>query len=147
MGTSAVPNLAYVIVMDELNRWAPRGANDAITRLIERVVTEMRSQGVILFGAQQQASQVSPKVIENCGIQALGRTGALELGQSLWSFLGSGAKRRVQALGPDEKLVYAKNFRQPMHVRMPYPRWAMRRDEATLGGKRRGFDEREAWER
>ncbi len=146
-GTNAVPNLAYVIVLDELNRWAPRGASDPITRLIERVVAEMRSQGVILIGAQQQASQVSPRVIENSAIRALGRTGALELNQPLWSFLGGGAKRRIQNLRPDEKLVYQVNFREPMQVRMPFPCWAMRRDEAAVTARAGRFDELEEWER
>jgi hypothetical protein len=131
-GTNAVTNLAYVLVLDELNRWAPKGATDPITRLIERVVAEMRSQGVILFGAQQQASQVSPRVIENCSLRVLGRTGSLELDQPLWGFLSKGAKRRAQALGPEEKLVYQMNFREPMHVRVPFPCWAMRRGEAML---------------
>lgn len=147
MGTNAVPNLAYVLVVDELNRWAPKGATDPITRLIERVVAEMRSQGVILFGAQQQASQVSPRVIENCSLRVLGRTGSLELEQGLWGFLSRGAKRRALALGVDEKLVYQVNFREPMHVRMPFPCWAMRRGEAILSAPGGAFDDREEWER
>lgn len=147
MGTNAVPNLAYVLVLDELNRWAPRNATDPITRLVEKVVAEMRSQGVILFGAQQQASQVSPRVIENCAIRALGRTGSLELDQPLWGFLSRGAKRRVEALQPNEKLVYQVNFREPMQVRVPYPCWAMRRDEAVQASRRKPFDDREEWER
>jgi len=146
MGTNAVPNLSYVLVLDELNRWAPRGASDPITRLIERVVSEMRSQGVILFGAQQQASQVSPRVIENSSLRVLGRTGSLELEQPLWGFLSRGAKRRAQALGPSEKLVYQVNFREPMHVRIPFPCWAMRRDEAVLSAPGVAFDQREDWE-
>lgn len=146
-GTNAVPNLAYVIVLDELNRWAPRGSSDPITRLIERVVAEMRSQGVILFGAQQQASQVSPRVIENAAIRALGRTGALELSQPLWGFLGPGARRRVQNLQPNEKLVYQVNFREPMQVQVPFPAWAMRRDEAVIAAAGGRFDDLEEWER
>jgi len=147
MGTNAVPNLSYVIVLDELNRWAPRGATDPITRLIERVVAEMRSQGVVLFGAQQQASQVSPRIIENCAIRVLGRTGSLELEQPLWGFLSKGTKRRAQGLGPSEKLVYQVNFREPMHVRMPFPCWAMRRADAVLADSKTTFDEREEWEK
>lgn len=145
-GTKAISNLTYVLVLDELNRFAPRGATDPITKLIEKVVSEMRSQGVILLGAQQQASQVSPRVIENCSIRALGRTGALELDQPLWGFLGRGAKRRATNLQPSEKLVYQINFREPMQVRTPYPCWAMRRDEAAPA-TRAAFDEQESWER
>lgn len=147
LGTNAVPNLSYVIVLDELNRWAPKGASDPITRLIEKVVAEMRSQGVILLGAQQQASQVSPRVIENCAIRALGRTGSLELSHTLWGFLSTGAKRRVENLQPNEKLVYQVNFREPMQMRVPFPRWAMRQGEAARGTPASRFVEREEWER
>lgn len=130
-GPDAQPDLVYVVVLDELNRFAPRGATDAITRLIERVVAEMRSQGIILLGAQQQASLVSPKVIENCAIRVLGRSGALELEQPVWSFLSPGTRRRAETLGPSEKLIYEVDFREPMHVCIPFPAWAMRRDEAA----------------
>ena len=44
------------------------------------VAAEMRSQGIILLGAQQQASKVSERVIENAAIRVLGKTGSLELG-------------------------------------------------------------------
>ena len=100
-----------------------------------------------LFGAQQQASQVSPRVIENSSVRVMGRTGSLELEQPLWGFLSRGAKRRAQAMGPSEKLIYQVNFREPMHVRIPFPCWAMRRDEAVLSAPGATFDEREDWER
>src|SRR5690606_18143314 len=77
-GANAVRGLVYLVTIDELNRFAPRGANDPITQLIEMVAAEMRSQGIILLGAQQQASKVSEKVIENAAIRVLGRTGSLE---------------------------------------------------------------------
>jgi hypothetical protein len=31
----------------------------------------------------------------------------------------------------DEKMVIQDNFREPMHVRVPFPPWAMRRDEVA----------------
>jgi len=86
-GTSVQPGLVYLVTLDELNRFAPRGASDAITKLIENVAAEMRSQGIILLGAQQQASKVSEKVIENAALRVLGRTGTLELDATAWRFL------------------------------------------------------------
>jgi hypothetical protein len=76
-GANAVQGLVYTITLDELNRFAPRGGRDPIPQLIETVASEMRSQGIILLGAQQQASTVSEKVIDNAAIKALGRTGSL----------------------------------------------------------------------
>ncbi len=129
-GTSAVKGLVYVVVLDELNRFAPKGARDPITELIEQVASEMRSQGVILFGAQQQASKVSEKVIENAAIRVLGRSGALELSAPAWRFLSDSARVKAESLELDEKLVVQDNFREPMHVRVPFPAWAMNPSEA-----------------
>ena len=45
-----VKELRYLITLDELNRFAPKGGTDPITQQVERVAAEMRSQGVILLG-------------------------------------------------------------------------------------------------
>ncbi len=129
-GSKAIRNLKYLVTLDELNRFAPKGGHDPITKLIETVASEMRSQGVLLFGAQQQASLVSTRVIENCAVKVLGQTGALELGSGVWSTLSEAAKRRAEALFPNEKLILQSGFRQPMHVLVPFPAWAMNREEA-----------------
>ena len=131
-GTKAIRGLVYTVVLDELNRFAPKGAHDPITQLIEMVAAEMRSQGIILLGAQQQASRVSEKVIENSAIRALGQTGSLELGMPIWKFLSTSARERAMNLRPDEKLMIQATFRQPMFVSIPFPVWAMNPDEAIL---------------
>jgi uncharacterized protein len=131
-GARAVRGLRYVVALDELNRFAPRGSRDPVTRLIESVAAEMRSQGVILLGAEQQASKVSETVIENAAIRALGCSGSLELTQPVWRFLSDGARRKAASLPVTEKLVIQDNFREPMQVRVPFPAWAMRREEAAL---------------
>jgi hypothetical protein len=129
-GSNAIKGLVYLVTLDELNRFAPRGASDAITRLIETVAAEMRSQGIILLGAQQQASKVSEKVIENAALRVLGRTGTLELDAPVWRFLSASAKNKATVLPLDEKLIIQDNFREPMHVRIPFPTWAMNPHEA-----------------
>jgi hypothetical protein len=129
-GTNAVKGLIYLVTLDELNRFAPRGARDPITQLVELVAAEMRSQGVILLGAQQQASKVSDRVIENCGLRVIGKSGSLELSQPVWSFLSQSARRKAENLLPTEKLIVQDNFREPMHIRVPFPAWAMNPNEA-----------------
>lgn len=130
MGTNAISGLVYLVTLDELNRFAPKGAKDPITQLIETVAAEMRSQGIILFGAQQQASKVSEKIIENSAIRVLGKSGSLELASTTWRFLSNSAREKASSLGPDEKLIIQDNFREPMHVRVPFPIWAMNPNEA-----------------
>jgi hypothetical protein len=131
-GTSSVKNLKYIVTLDELNRFAPRGSHDPITQLIERVAAEMRSQGIILLGAQQQASLVSQRVIENAAIRALGKSGSLEMTQPIWRFLSDSARRKAENLQKDEKLIVQDNFREPMHVRVPFPCWALNREESQV---------------
>jgi DNA helicase HerA-like ATPase len=130
-GPRQIPGLVYLVALDELNRFAPRGSRDPITKLIETIAAEMRSQGIILLGAQQQASKVSEIVIEMAGIRALGRSGTLELGQPVWRMLSDSARRKAASLSIDEKMVIQDNFREPMHLRVPFPPWAMNPKEAT----------------
>ncbi|WP_392408686.1 hypothetical protein ACF3DV_34340 (plasmid) [Chlorogloeopsis fritschii PCC 9212] len=89
----------------------------------------MRSQGIILLGAQQQASKVSEKVIENASIRVIGRSGSLELSQSIWRFLSKSNQRKAAELTVSEKMVIQDN--EPMHVLVPLPPWAMNPREAT----------------
>ena len=118
-------------VIDELNRYAPRGASDPITKLFEYVASQMRSRGIILFGGQQQGSRVSEVVIENSQTRVLGRSGGQELADSIWRGFCEGDRKLALRLGPDEKVVVAPNFREALHVKVPRPPWAMRPEEAT----------------
>lgn len=142
-GSNAISGLVYLVTLDELNRFAPRGARDPITRLIETVASEMRSRGIILLGAQQQASKVSEKVIESSAIQVLGKTGPLELETPVWRALSKSARRKAGGLPLNEKLILQDNFREPMHVRVPRPVWAMNPREAgpTAGAPGQGSDD------
>jgi uncharacterized protein len=129
-GTRATRGLVYVVALDELNFFAPRGSKDAITQLTETVAAKMRSRGIILLGAQQQASKVSETIIENSSIRVLGRSGSLELSQPIWKSLSQGAKRKATELAPDEKMILQGS--EPMYVRVPNPPWAMNPNEARM---------------
>jgi hypothetical protein len=130
-GPQALPGMHYLFVLDELNRFAPKGHTDPITQLVETVAAELRSRGVILLGAQQQASLVSPRVVENAAVRVLGRTGGHELRQDVFSFLPEELRDYVEQLGASDKVLHLPSFRQPMHLRVPRPPWAMRKQEAS----------------
>ena len=117
--------LKYLITLDELNRFAPKDSSDPITQKLETVASEGRSQGIILFGAQQQASLVKSRVIENAAVRAVGRSGTLELGAEVWKFLGPSARSAAAQLQPDEKLLYLPSFREPMLAKIPFPPFAL----------------------
>jgi hypothetical protein len=120
----------YIIVLDELNRFVPRGSSDEISKLFEHVAAQLRSQGIILFGAQQKASNISPLVWENAATKALGRTGAVELAAEMWrQILPAAARTRAANLGSSEKIVLQDTFSYPMLVNIPFTPWATRKDE------------------
>lgn len=120
----------YVVVLDELNRFAPRGSSDEVSKLFEHVAAQLRSQGVILFGAQQKASSVAPLVWENAATKALGRTGAVELSAEMWrQALPAVTRSRAASLGPSEKIIVQDVFNYPMLTSIPFTPWATRKDE------------------
>ncbi len=130
-GPKAISGMHYLFVIDELNRFAPRGHSDPITRLVEMVAAELRSRGVILLGAQQQATLVSTRVVGNAAIRVVGRTGGPELRADTASFLPASLHSFVETMGGGDKVVNQPTFRQPLMVRVPRPPWAMRKAEAT----------------
>ena len=125
-----VLGLKYLITLDELNRFAPKDSSDAITQQLETVAAEGRSQGVILLGAQQQASLVKPRVIENAAVRAIGRSGTLELNHEVWKFLGHSTRNAASQLLPEEKLLYQPSFREPMLAKIPFPPFALSEGDA-----------------
>lgn len=125
----------YLIVLDELNRFAPRGGGDEVSRLFEHVAAQLRSQGIILFGAQQKASSVAPLVWENAATKALGRTGAVELSADMWrQVLPAVTRARAASLGPGEKIIIQDVFGYPMLANIPFTPWATRKDEIGDAG-------------
>jgi DNA helicase HerA-like ATPase len=133
----------YIIVLDELNRFAPRGSRDEVSKLFEHVAAQLRSQGVILFGAQQKASNIAPLVWENASTKALGRTGAVELSADMWrQALPASTRSRAASLGPSEKIIIQDVFSYPMLTNIPFTPWATRKDEiGSLGNADTVLDE------
>jgi hypothetical protein len=124
----------YIIVLDELNRFVPKGSSDEVSKLFEHVAAQLRSQGVILFGAQQKASNISALVWENAATKALGRTGAAELSTDIWrQTLPTATRSRAANLGPSEKIIVQDTFNYPMLANIPFTPWATRKDEIGSG--------------
>jgi DNA helicase HerA-like ATPase len=121
----------YFLILDEMALYAPRGARDPITRLFEFVAAQLRSQGIILLSAQQQASDVSETVFGNSQFKALGATSPVELESSAWNrLLTPPQKARAMMLQPDEKMILT--HKGWMNVVVPFPAWAMKESEADF---------------
>jgi DNA helicase HerA-like ATPase len=61
------------VVLDELNKYAPREGWSPIRELIRDIAERGRSLGVCLMGAQQTASEVEKRVVANSAIRVVGR--------------------------------------------------------------------------
>ena len=57
------------VVLDELNKYAPREGDSPIERILLDLAERGRSLGVILIGAQQTASEVERRILANCAIR------------------------------------------------------------------------------
>ena len=124
---------AYVLMLDELNQYAGRNNRDEVARLFEHVAAQLRSQGIILFGAQQKASDVIEIVFENSATKVLGNTGSGEIGQSIWTReLSTDVRARALQLRKEEKLVLQDGFRYPMALKFPLSPWATKESDARV---------------
>ena len=57
------------VVLDELNKYAPREGSSPIKEILLDVAERGRSLGMILVGAQQTASEVERRVIANSSLR------------------------------------------------------------------------------
>ena len=116
-----------ILFADELNKFAPRhGQARSITRHLREISERGRSEGIILFGAEQFRTGVDSHVTGNSGTQVFGRTTAVEASrdQEIRSLPGSQTKR-VAFLRKGELLVSHTRFSSGT-LKLRFPRNAYR---------------------
>src|SRR5438105_1465835 len=57
------------VVLDELNKYAPREGSSPIKEILLDIAERGRSLGVVLIGAQQTASEVERRIVANSAIR------------------------------------------------------------------------------
>jgi uncharacterized protein len=117
---SAVPE-KVIIFVDELNKYAPSGAESPITQQVLDVAERGRSLGVILISAQQFMSAVHPRVTGNSATKIIGRTGSSEVNAPDYRFLDQDIRSNVTRLAKGELLISHAIYRQPIKVIFPKP--------------------------
>ncbi|MFC1543342.1 ATP-binding protein [Candidatus Neomarinimicrobiota bacterium] len=111
-----------VVFVDELNKFAPSGMvrTPLKSRLID-ITARGRSIGLVLFGAEQFASDVEKEVFENSSTFLFGRTESTELRTPTYSVLSNEVKTKLSMLPQGQLLVKFPKFPQPIFVKFPYP--------------------------
>lgn len=119
------------LVLDELNKYAPREGWSPIKEVILDIAERGRSLGVVLVGAQQTASEIERRVTANASFRVAGRLDAAEASRGEYGFLTDAAKARASILKPGTMFLHQPEIPVPLLVQFPFPAWATRRDEVA----------------
>lgn len=117
------------LVLDELNKYAPREGWSPIKDVLLDIAERGRSLGLILIGAQQTASEVERRIVANSAIRVVGRLDSAEAERAEYGFLSAPARQRAAILKPGSMLLQQPQIPVPLQIRFPFPAWATRVSE------------------
>jgi DNA helicase HerA-like ATPase len=119
------------LVLDELNKYAPRQGSSPIKEVVLDIAERGRSLGVVLVGAQQTASEIERRVTANASFRVVGRLDAAEGARDEYGFLTAQARVRSAILKPGTMFLQQPDVPVPLLVQFPFPAWATRADEVA----------------
>ncbi len=117
------------VVLDELNKYAPREGDSPIKHILLDVAERGRSLGVILIGAQQTASEVERRILSNCAIKVAGRLDPAEAERPEYGYLPPQQRVRAMLAKPGTMFIAQPDIPVPLAVDFPFPAWATRPSE------------------
>jgi DNA helicase HerA-like ATPase len=118
------------VVLDELNKYAPRDGSSPIKEILLDIAERGRSLGIILVGAQQTASEVERRIVANSAIRVVGRLDSAEARRDEYGFLPPVQRQRSTILKPGSMFVTQPELPVPLLTEFPFPAWATRAAEA-----------------
>ena len=118
------------VVLDELNKYAPREGTSPIKEILLDIAERGRSLGVVLIGAQQTASEVERRIVANSAVRVVGRLDPAESGRPEYGFLPPAQRARAVIAKPGTMFVGQPELPVPLVVEFPFPAWATRPVEA-----------------
>ncbi|MEV0729210.1 ATP-binding protein [Polymorphospora sp. NPDC050346] len=118
------------VVLDELNKYAPREGSSPIKEVLLDIAERGRSLGVILVGAQQTASEVERRIVTNSAIRVVGRLDPAEASRPEYGFLPPAQRQRALLAKPGTMFVNQPDIPVPLCLEFPFPAWATRKSEA-----------------
>ncbi|MEU6711656.1 ATP-binding protein [Nonomuraea sp. NPDC046802] len=128
------------VVLDELNKYAPREGDSPIKEILLDVAERGRSLGVILIGAQQTASEVERRIVSNSAVRVAGRLDPAEAARSEYGWLPAAVRDRATIAKPGTMFVAQPEIPVPLAVAFPFPAWATRPAEAATAPARAAAD-------
>jgi hypothetical protein len=119
------------VVLDELNKYAPRDGSSPIKEVLLDISERGRSLGIVLLGAQQTASEVEGRIVQNAALRVVGRLDPAEAERAEYGFLTAAARGRASILKPGTMIVMQPEIPTALLVRFPFPAWATRKTEVA----------------
>jgi len=110
------------IVLDELNKYAPKNGHSPIKDVLIDIAARGRSLGVLLIGAQQSAADVDANIIRNAALKVVGRLDAGEAGE--YKFLSAEVRERATRFLPGTMVLDQPLIPAPLPLRFPFPAFA-----------------------
>lgn len=125
-------NPVVFIVLDELNKYAPREGRSPIKNLLVEIAERGRSLGIILIGAQQTASEVERRVVGQAAIRVVGRLDSAEAERPEYNFLTGSCRKRALLLKSGSMFVHQPEVPAPLLINFPFPAYATRQSEVLI---------------
>jgi len=125
------------VMLDELNKYAPREGRSPIKELLVDIAARGRSLGVLLVGAQQSAGEVDRAITSNAALKIVGRLDAASTDD--YKFLSPTMRERATRFLPGTMVLDQPIVPAPIPFRFPMPPFATNvGDDAQ--SKRRALD-------
>ncbi|HEY1681031.1 MAG TPA: ATP-binding protein [Candidatus Tumulicola sp.] len=119
------------IVLDELNKYAPREGRSPIKEMLVDIAARGRSLGVILVGCQQNAGRVESTIVDNASIKVVGRLDASHADD--YKFLSAELRQRAVRFLPGTMVIDQPVVPAPIPIVFPFPPYATNVAEDPIG--------------
>ena len=127
---SGVAEPLLFVMLDELNKFAPRDSNSPIKDILMDVAQWGRSLGIVLIGVQQTASEVEHRLVANSAVRVVGRLDSAEAEREQYGFLSGVQRQQATILMPGSVYLFQPRVPTPLFVEFPIPAWATDSAEA-----------------
>ena len=112
-----------LIFVDELNKYAPSTSskNSPLLANLLDITERGRSEGVVLFSAEQFRSAIHDRIKGNCGTNVYGRTNAIEVSRPDYKFVPSVYANMMTRLKKGDLIIHHPVFKTLLKIEFPYP--------------------------
>lgn len=112
-----------IIFVDELNKYAPSTSskNSPLLANLLDITERGRSEGVVLFSAEQFRSAIHDRIKGNCGTNVYGRTNAIEVSRPDYKFVPSVYANMMTRLKKGDLIIHHPVFKTLLKIEFPYP--------------------------